>query len=144
MARKKEPTLAEEAGLPESFHPVDSAPIIPSAPSVPPLNFKGQYFDGTLSPTMMQANATLVGTKYGYSTPVLPLMPLPSSGIPTVGSAIQSGSTTTITNSIVNAIASGPNGAVQFNNGGSLDGSMSFVFNSGTNTLTVGAGVDIT
>ncbi len=139
---EKEKTIAQEAGLPESWHPVDSAPIIPSAPPGNQ-NPKGPYFDGTISPDMMHGNATLVNTHYGSNIPILPLMPLPISGQPSAGSAIQSGSTTTI-NTNVNAVAAGPNGALQFNNGGALAGSPALIFNSGTTTLTVLAGVNIT
>jgi hypothetical protein len=111
MANQKEPTLAEEAGLPESWRAVDAAPIIPSgAPGRP--NQMAPFFSGTISP-QQQHDSVFTGTKYGsHIIPILPLMPLPISAQPTAGSAIQSGSTTTI-NTTTNAVAGGPNGAVQ-------------------------------
>jgi hypothetical protein len=68
-------------------------------------------------------------------------MPLPTIGVPTTGSAIQSGSTTTIVSSpVVNAVAAGPSGSVQFNDGGPLGGSSAFSFNKIGNILTVNGG----
>ena len=142
MAKKKEPTLAEEAGLPESWHPVDIPPLTPGQPLRS--NAMGNYFAGSISPDMLQSNAGLRDTQYGSPLiPKLPLMPMPLAGKPSVGSAIQSGSTTTI-NTNVNVVAAGPNGAVQFNSGGALAGNIAFIFNSGTTTLTIVAGTNIT
>jgi hypothetical protein len=89
MARKKkEPTLAEEAGLPGSWAPVESEPINPAtkgAPSNP--NKMAPFFDGSISPDM-QHDATFVGTRYGTpGIPSLPLMPIGASGRPTGNAA---------------------------------------------------------
>jgi hypothetical protein len=142
---KQEPTVQEEAGLGPEWKVVNAPAITPSQPGVPSSvpNPMAPYFGGSISPTL-QHDAVFVGTKYGtFAIPSLPLMPLSASGQPTVGSAVQSGSTTTIETS-VNAVAAGPNGAVQFNNGGALGGSAAFLFNSGTISLTVNATVNIT
>src|ERR1700676_3936432 len=121
---EKVPTLAQEAGLPESWRPVDVEPIIPSVGAVPnhTPNPMAPYFGGSISPTL-QHDAMFVGTKYGgYCISILPLMPLSPSGQPSVGSAVQSGSTTTVVNSL-SSVAAGPSGSIQFNNGGALAGS---------------------
>jgi hypothetical protein len=103
------------------------------------------YFDGTISP-QQQHDSVFTGTKYGsHIIPILPLMPLPISGVPTAGSAIQSGSTTTINSTAsINAVAGGMNGNVQFNNGGALAGSNAVNFSIATNTLTITGAVTVT
>jgi len=137
---EKEPTIAEEAGLPDSWKPVDSAPIIPS--SAPAPNSRANLFGGSISPTL-QHDFIFSQTKYGTPViPSLPLMPLSASGQPTVGAAIHSGSTTTINNN-VSAVAAGPNGAVQFNSGGALTGNSLFIWNNIGNILVIGAGASI-
>jgi hypothetical protein len=89
--KKKDPTLAEEAGLPEGWKPVESEPINPSMLGAPSNSNKmTPFFDGSISPTM-QHDTTFVGTKYGTpSIPVLPLMPMGASAISSINSAIQS------------------------------------------------------
>lgn len=137
-----ESSLAQEAGLPDSWHPVDSAPIVPSAsPSRP--NPMATFFAGPISPTL-QHDKTFVDTQLGtYNVAKLPLVPLSSSGQPSVGAAVQSGSTTTINNS-VNAVAGGPNGSIQFNNAGALAGSALLVWDNINNVVRVGGSVNIT
>ena len=88
MNDKKEPTLAEEAGLPSSFHPIESAPIIPSAPPQP--NLRASFFAGPISPSL-QHDVDYVKTRGSNpSIPALPLMPAAPSGLPQNNSAIQS------------------------------------------------------
>jgi hypothetical protein len=109
MPRKKqEPTLAQEANLPESWHPIDAPAINPSAPpgAQPAPNKMPPFFDGTIS-LQMQHPGVFEGTRYGGSNiPVLPLMPMGASGIPTQVAAIKSvvsqistSTTTTVTGS---------------------------------------------
>jgi hypothetical protein len=142
MEEKKEPTLAQEAGLDENWHPIDSAPINPAAAISSP-NPMANFFSGPISPTL-QHDKTFVDTQLGtYNIAKLPLVPLSASGQPSVGSAVQSGSSTTINNS-VNAVAGGPNGAIQFNSGGALAGSSVLTFNSGSNIVTITGGVNVT
>ena len=142
MEEKKEPTLAQEAGLPDNWYPVDSSPINPSAALSRP-NPMATFFAGPISPTL-QHDKTFVDTQLGtYNVAKLPLVPLSSSGQPSVGAAVQSGSTTTINNS-VNAVAGGPNGAIQFNNGGALAGSNLLKWDNINNIVTVGGSVNIT
>jgi hypothetical protein len=139
---KKEPTLAEEAGLPDNWHPIDSPPVNPAAAISSP-NPMANFFSGPISPTL-QHDKTFVDTQLGtYNIAKLPLVPLSASGQPSVGSAVQSGSSTTINNS-VNAVAGGPNGAIQFNSGGALSGSSVLTFNSGSNIVTITGGVNVT
>src|SRR5665213_350617 len=141
MEEKKEPTLAEEAGLPESWRPIDSAPINPAAAVGSP-NPMANFFSGPISPTL-QHDVNFVNTQLGtYNIAKLPLVPLAASGQPSVGAAVQSGSTTTINNS-VNAVAGGPNGAIQFNNGGALAGSSVLSFNNASNIVTIGGSVNV-
>ena len=141
MDEKREPTLAEEAGLPDSWHPVDSAPINPAAAIGSP-NPMANFFSGPISPTL-QHDVNFVNTQLGtYNIAKLPLVPLAASGQPSVGAAVQSGSTTTINNS-VNAVAGGPNGAIQFNNGGALAGSSVLSFNNASNIVTIGGSVNV-
>ncbi len=88
---KKEPTLAEEAGLGPEWKVVDQEPIIPSAPSLPlPPSPMGNYYGGSIS-SSMQHDGNFVNTKYGTrDIPVLPLMPVTLAGTPAAVSAIQS------------------------------------------------------
>lgn len=138
----EEPSLAQEAGLPDSWHPVDSAPINPAAAPNRP-NSMQNFFSGPISPTL-QHDKYFVDTQLGtYGVAKLPLVPLAASGQPSVGAAVQSGSTTTINNS-VNAVAGGPNGAIQFNNGGALAGSALLKWDNVNNIVTVGGSVQIT
>ena len=83
-------TIEEEAGLPEGWHAVDVAPISPGAPPAQSPNTRGTYYSAAIDPTM-QHDATLVGSKYSGRTPQNALMPLPSSGQPTVNSTVRSG-----------------------------------------------------
>jgi len=109
---KKEPTLAQEANLPDSWHPVDSEPINPQQGAPPRPNAMPPYFDGTISPNL-QHDAVLVGTKYGTpAIPVLPLMPLSASGNSSVLAAAQN--ITTIINSSTPAPSSTGTGNMNF------------------------------
>lgn len=141
---KQESTLAEEAGLPNSWHSVDSAPITPSQASVPfslP-NGMAPYFSGSISP-VLQHDYVFSQTKYGSpAIPSLPLMPLSASGQPSVGAAVQSGSTTTVVDSLT-SVAAGPSGSVQFNSGGGLAGSAAFTWNNVGSILTINGGVSV-
>eukprot|EP00697_Spironema_sp_BW2_P005433 gnl/Spiro4/17584_TR9372_c0_g1_i1.p1 gnl/Spiro4/17584_TR9372_c0_g1~~gnl/Spiro4/17584_TR9372_c0_g1_i1.p1 ORF type:complete len:382 (-),score=-21.57 gnl/Spiro4/17584_TR9372_c0_g1_i1:609-1754(-) len=142
---EKEPTLAQEAGLPDSWKPVDVEPIVPSRSSVPNQtpNPMAPYFSGSISPTL-QHDAIFVGTKYGtYGIPSLPLMPLSPSGQPSVGSAVQSGSSTTIVNSGA-GVPSLPTGSIQFNNGGAFGGSSLLTWNNVSGILNVIGNTNIT
>jgi hypothetical protein len=141
MDEKKEPTLAQEAGLPESWHPVDAPAINPAmAPNRP--NPMASFFAGPISPTL-QHDKIFVDTQYGSSLIAkLPLVPLSASGQATVGAAVQSGSSTTISNNI-NAVAAGPNGAIQFNNGGALGGTALLEWDNVNNVVNVGGSVSI-
>lgn len=138
----QESSLAQEAGLPESWQPIDSAPINPSAAPNRP-NPMATFFAGPVSPTL-QHDKTFVDTQLGsYNIAKLPLVPLSASGQPSVGSAVQSGSTTTINNT-VNAVAGGPNGSIQFNNGGALAGSSLLLWDNINNIVRIGGSVNIT
>jgi hypothetical protein len=100
-------------------------------------------FGGSISPTL-QHDKVFVDTAYGSSIIAkLPLMPLSTASQPTVGAAIQSVSKVTIVSSS-NAVAAGPNGAVQINNGGSLGGGAGLTFNTSTNTLTMTGTTNLT
>lgn len=84
--------ILKEAGLPPNWGPISQSPIRPGAPvGAPPMpNSMGDYFQGSISPSM-QHDAVFVGTEYGSPcVPTIALMPIGSSGIPSLNSAIQS------------------------------------------------------
>lgn len=90
MAEEQKPkTIAEEAGLPDNWHPIDVKPIIPSqmrdnssATAAP--------FVGTLPPTFQQ-NTDFSGTSRASGRgPNLSLMPLGVQGNPQTNAGIQS------------------------------------------------------
>jgi hypothetical protein len=68
------PSIAQEAGLPDNWHPIDVPPINPgvppSAPGGPP-----QYTQGSLPP-QLGLQPDLVETMYGGSVPTHRLMPI--------------------------------------------------------------------
>jgi hypothetical protein len=103
MADNKTPTIAEEAGLPENWVPIDVAPIIPSRP--PQLNPDSSSSSsappvGSLPPSYQQ-NADFVRNAYrGQSTPNLSLMPLGIQGNPSSNAGIQSTAKTIVTAAI--------------------------------------------
>jgi len=103
MADNKIPTIAEEAGLPENWVPIDVAPIIPSRP--PQLNPDSSSSSsappvGSLPPSYQQ-NADFVRNAYrGQSTPNLSLMPLGIQGNPSSNAGIQSTAKTIVTAAI--------------------------------------------
>jgi len=134
---------AKDYGLPENWGAIDKPAIRPNQPGgAPPLpNAMGNYFQGSISPTM-QHDAVFVGTEYGSpAVPTVALMPIAATGIPSVGSAIQSGSQITASTTVVSA-AAGSNGDVQFNNGGSTFGASSlFTWDNINNILTVASAV---
>lgn len=84
-------TIAEEAGLPESWHPIDEPAINPGAQyqkAPPSPNPMGNYFQGSLSPSM-QHDAVFVGTMYGSPlVPNISLMPVGPSGVSRSNSSI--------------------------------------------------------
>lgn len=116
-------TVNEEAGLPDNWIPVDSAPIVPGATTAVPSNQQsgpGPYFVGSI-PSNLQHDTTFVRT--GYQTQgvaVTPLMPLAVSGIPSSNAAVQtivkSSSTTLV------STAGGVDGDIQYNSGGAFAG----------------------
>jgi len=120
MAKNPIQTIQEEAGLDSNWKPVDSAPVVPSdpntwkSPSTAPLpNAMANNFGGVLNPSG-QHDVFFVRPQVGSpSIPTLPLLPLAASGQPTVGSAVQSGSTVTIVDT-ASSVAAGPAGAIQF------------------------------
>jgi hypothetical protein len=135
---------SEDYGLPENFTAIDQPPIRPGqvqqpggAPPLP--NAMGNYFQGSISPTM-QHDAVFVGTKYGSPTvPTVALMPIAATGVPAVGSAIQSAGQT-IVDTVEISNAAGSTGQVQFNNGGSNFGASSLLeWNNMSNTLNTSA-----
>lgn len=83
-------TIEEEAGLPPNWKAVDVPAINPGAPPSDNLNTRGSYYSAPISPTM-QHDAVLVATKYSGRTPQNALMPIPSSGQPTVNATVRSG-----------------------------------------------------
>src|ERR1700719_3823891 len=100
---KKEPTLAEEAGLPESWHPISSEPVIPGA-TAPMPNAMANQFAGPLSPSI-QHDVMFVGTALG--TPAiakLPLLPVAPSGLPQDNAAIKSFTTLTGSNTTTKVV----------------------------------------
>jgi hypothetical protein len=113
MADNKIPTIAEEAGLPENWVPIDVAPIVPSRP--PQLNPDSSSSSsappvGSLPPSYQQ-NADFVRNAYrGQSTPNLSLMPLGIQGNPATNAAIQSTSTTIATSVVAASGGSGGGG----------------------------------
>lgn len=132
--------VLQRAGLSSNWRVVDepaaSSEQYQKAP--PPTNPMGSYFQGSISPTM-QHDAVFVGTEYGTPrVPTISLMPVAPSGAPSVGSAIQSGSSFTST-AIISTGAAGSTGQVQFNNGGGAFGASSlFAWDNINNILTLG------
>lgn len=108
--------IVKEAGLPDNWEVVDHPPVKPNqfmAAPTPP-NAMGNYFQGSISPTM-QHDAVFVGTQYG--TPRVPnvsLMPLSPAGVPSVNASIKSGGTT-ILNQTTNISGSGNSGGGNIN-----------------------------
>ena len=91
-AKPAEKTIAEEAGLPENWVPIDVAPIIPSEPPRTGILGDGssKYATGSLPPGY-QSDTSFVGTAaYADRVPQLSLMPLGFQGNPASNAAIQS------------------------------------------------------
>ena len=99
MAEEKKPqTIAEEAGLPDNWVPLDSPPIIPSEPPRTGILGDGssKYAVGSLPPSY-QADASFVQTAaYAARIPQLSLMPLGIQGNPATNAAITSTARKTI------------------------------------------------
>ncbi len=134
---KKELTLAEEAGLPNTWHPVESQPINPVIQGAPNPNPMAPYFDGSISPNL-QHDAVFVGTKYGtHGIPILPLMPIAPAG----NASVNSGSQTIVKiESSSGSTATPPAGAstdVQINLVGSFYADGGFTYTPGTGVVAI-------
>jgi hypothetical protein len=93
----QEKTIAQEAGLPDNWHPIDTAPIVPGAPPAQsPLSGSDRYLQGSL-PSAYQQDVDFTRTAYeGSSTPKLSIMPLGIQGQPSANAAVQSTASITI------------------------------------------------
>lgn len=110
MEENKQQTIAEEAGLPSNWEPIDVAPIIPAA--IPNPNSSGSIVPivGSLPPSYQQ-NTDFAGTsKAGGRVPNLSLMPLGIQGNPSTNAGIIStaikATTSVTTSSSVTGVAS--------------------------------------
>jgi len=112
MAKKKsapkfesapQQTVAQEAGLPGNFHPIDVPPIIPGQPTggAPPTPATMQpYFSGSIPPAFM-LQPDQINTQYGGgSTPSARLMPVGAGGNPQIVAAAQSVATQIVGSSV--------------------------------------------
>jgi hypothetical protein len=92
-----EKTIAEEAGLPPSWQPLDAPPIIPGQPAPgPPYTAGPPLLQGSLPP-LFQHDVSFVATEIkSPNVPGLSLMPLGVQGNPSSNAGIQSTSTTVI------------------------------------------------
>jgi hypothetical protein len=88
MPDNQEKTLAEEAGLPENWIPVDVAPIIPANPPLPPGASKYQV--ASLPPGFQHDVSFVKSGEGSPDIPKLSLMPLGVQGNPASNAAIQS------------------------------------------------------
>lgn len=90
---KKPQSIAEEAGLPDNWVPLDVPPIIPGRTEVGQVDGSQRFLQGSLPPGY-QHDSSFVNTEYkAASTPNLALMPLGLTGNPTTNAAIQSTAT---------------------------------------------------
>ena len=91
-AAETEQTLAEEAGLPSNWVPIEAGPIIPGvnhAPGAPP--YSGTNLSsGPLPPSFGSQSPALRETGYGPGTGPIGLMPVGPSGVPQISAAIHS------------------------------------------------------
>jgi hypothetical protein len=94
MADEQKPkTIAEEAGLPENWVPLDVPPIIPANMSRVSIAGSDKYLQASLPPGY-QHDTSFTGTSYDSpNAPRLSIMPLGIAGNPTTNAAIQSTST---------------------------------------------------
>ncbi len=109
MPEEKKQTIAEEAGLPDNWVPVDMDPIVPGAnngpagvaygrggaPAQGPQGFKSTsdmppYFSGSISPDMAHDSDYVRSQIASPAVPTVPLMPIAQSGKPQVNAAITS------------------------------------------------------
>lgn len=82
-------TVAQEAGLPENWEPISSAPINPAGGPPAPAGM-GSYFSGSI-PQNLQLQPDLVSTEYqGNRIPNVRLMPVGPAGNPGVVAAASS------------------------------------------------------
>ena len=93
MAEEQKPqTIAEEAGLPDNWVPIDAAPIIPSEPPRTGILGDGssKYAVGSLPPGYQSDKSFVETAAYAARTPQLSLMPLGIQGNPSTNAAIMS------------------------------------------------------
>lgn len=129
--------VLKEAGLSSDWSSVEFKPVRPGSTGAPPSpTAMAPYFQGSLAQNL-QHDASFVGVKYGSpSIPQFPLIPVAPSGTASIQSAIQSGSSVQIINS-VSAVAAGANGQVQFNKGGALGASSAFSWDNINDVLSI-------
>ena len=90
MVEDKPQTIAEEAGLPDNWIPVDAPPIVPGMSAPTTADGSSKYLMGSLPPGF-QHDVSFTGTSYSQDrTPQLSLMPLGVQGNPASNAAIQS------------------------------------------------------
>lgn len=129
----------------EGATPVDTAakPPIPAAPQMPNSETQISGYLRTTLPLPLQYSPD---TLKQYNRPGLSsfrIAPIPPGGIPAVNAA-----STSVTNSsiheFVSAAAAGPNGAVQFNNGGALGGVSQFSWDNVHSVLSIVGSLTLT
>jgi hypothetical protein len=101
---KQDMTIAEEAGLPENWVPIDSTPIVPSNMAAGTNPFGG----GSIPPAMSLQSDTLSTNYKGPGIPGVRLMPIGVSGNPQSNAAIKSVATQVTTEIVNSAIAAIP------------------------------------
>jgi hypothetical protein len=133
MEEQKPKTIAEEAGLPENWVPVEVKPVVPISPEFAgyPIDGASKFLTGSLPPGY-QHDTSFVGTSYRASgAPRLDVMPLGIQGNPATNAAISS----TAIKSVNAAVAPAPADDVESIASNVQTGTTYTVVDSDRNTL---------